>query len=244
MSTTLEALKTLGLTENESKIYYFLIQNGKSIFSGLIEGTGLQNKSVTRALNTLIEKALIVRLEAGKRIYYIIENPKNLKNNIQNEITIKQNALEDVMENIETTYDSVIDGKPRVIFYKGLDGLKEHWKRILKKKIKLVKQIVNNDLRLFQDTKRDERKTIFKQGANADVIFTAKEKPKNIPEGEMYAPYTELGELPIEIGIYENNVIFILSKKANRPAILIEDEDIAKGMETIYNMLKKSLTHD
>ena len=117
--------------------------------------------------------------------------------------------------------------------------MREHWQRVLDKKIKRVKQIVNYDLKLIQETKRRESKQYKPKDVEIDVIFTSEEKPKNIPDNEFYASHKDLGKFPIEIAIYKNNVIFLLSKKANRPAILIEDEDIAKGMEILYDIAKK-----
>ena len=239
MLTVLESFRELGLNENEAKVYYALIQNGKLIFSEFTKKIGLQNRSVTKALNSLIEKKLIVKMQADKRIYYIIDNPENLKNRIIDEADRKKEILGNVIGNIESTYNSVIDGKPKVIFYKGIDGLREHWQRLVDKNVKIIKQIVNCDLRLLKDTKRSERKQSKKKDRKIDVIFTSKEKPQNIPDNEVYGSYNELGELPIEIAIYKNHVMFILSKKANRPAILIEDEDIAKGMDIIYGIVKK-----
>ena len=239
MLTVLESFRELGLNENEAKVYYALIQNGKLIFSEFTKKIGLQNRSVTKALNSLIEKKLIVKMQADKRIYYIIDNPENLKNRIIDEADRKKEILGNVIGNIESTYNSVIEGKPKVIFYRGIDGLREHWKRVRDKKIKNVKQIVNCDLKLLQETKRSERKQYEKKSRINDIVFTSKEKPQNIPNNEVYASYNELGELPIEIDIYKNNVLFILSKKANRPAILIEDEDIAKGMDIIFNIVKE-----
>lgn len=67
MLTVLESFRELGLNENESKVYYALIQNGKLIFSDFTKHTGLQNRSVTKALNSLIEKTLIVKLQVDKK---------------------------------------------------------------------------------------------------------------------------------------------------------------------------------
>jgi len=73
-------LKNIGLSEIESKIYIFLLENWAHHISDIAKYTDSNRVQIYEALPRLIEKKLIGESMKGKRKIYFSENPEHLEN--------------------------------------------------------------------------------------------------------------------------------------------------------------------
>ena len=235
-----ESLTELGLNKNEIAVYIFLVQTGKTTYTNITQSVEISVPLVKTALKSLLEKKLIEKINFGaKQYYYFASNPQNLSNQVNADISKKQEALENTMKELKLHYQCNVENNAKIIFYNGVEGIKNHWKRLRDKKVKLIRSIFNQDFVFNRNTKRSEKDTVLK-GLYRDIIFTSKEKPETILDGEHYAPYNEWKDITAEVGIYKNTVMFMYGK-SKKKAFLIENNDIAKTMTVLYEMAKKGI---
>lgn len=71
-----QILKKIGLNEEESKIYLFLISNPKKTLTDLSKELSINRPKLYKVLPSMQEQWLISKVLIWKRIYFIAENPK------------------------------------------------------------------------------------------------------------------------------------------------------------------------
>ena len=81
-SNIVKQLREIGLKQNESEVYLFLLQNGISTPPVIARGTNIARTNCYNILGSLKEKGVVDEQLKGKRKEYINKNHKNLKNNI------------------------------------------------------------------------------------------------------------------------------------------------------------------
>lgn len=122
-------LEDLGLTNAEIKVYLSLLELGSSSAGAIIEKSGLQNSVVHRALNTLIEKALINFILEGKRKIYQATDP----NNFYNFIDDKKKRFELILPELKRKQNTRKIGEIASV-YKGKRGLTEIYNFMINQK--------------------------------------------------------------------------------------------------------------
>ncbi len=74
----IRALKELGLSETESKIYLILMKRGSSTIWDISQESGIYRSNVYNALNRLTDKGLVSSIEKNKKRFFEGVNPKIL----------------------------------------------------------------------------------------------------------------------------------------------------------------------
>ena len=232
-------LKDLGLTNAEIKVYITLLRLGSSSAGLIIEKSGLQNSVVHRALNSLIEKALISFILKGKRRLYQATNPENFHDFIED----KRRRFDEILPELKqkqqlqnkTTFGEIFKGKRGInqlyltllnsggkeynTFGGGIQVAKEKmtetwWRNIHTKRIK--KKIKSRQV--FDETIRK-----FGIELNKRHLTNIKFLPKE---------HAQLQETII-IGDYVGIAIFT----ENPYGILIKDKAVAEGYRKQFEIL-------
>ena len=123
-------LQELGLTENESLIYLFLLKKGETTTGSIIKETQIANSRVYESLNSLIGKGLVsynvqkdgkhfqaesptkfneIEEQRKKKIQELIPQLNSLKNSEQKETTT---AVYEGFEGFKTAFKKIIDDCP------------------------------------------------------------------------------------------------------------------------------------
>ncbi len=77
--TTVELLKNLGLSKQETKVYLSLLERGASLVSHVGRDTGLHRPTIYSALSSLLKKNLVSVSPKGKQKLYLAESPDKLQ---------------------------------------------------------------------------------------------------------------------------------------------------------------------
>jgi sugar-specific transcriptional regulator TrmB len=77
-------LKKLWLSEDESKIYLFLIKDQNKTISDISKSLNINRPKLYKIIPSMIETWLISKIMNWKRTNYIAENPRVLKNYLEN----------------------------------------------------------------------------------------------------------------------------------------------------------------
>ena len=113
-------LKEVGLKQNESEIYLFLLQNGISTPPQISRGTHIARTNCYNILNSLKEKDVVEEENRGKKKLYFARNPTSLKLNLEKRLESANRLLPD----LEAEY-VVQKNKPSFRFYSGWKEVRE-----------------------------------------------------------------------------------------------------------------------
>lgn len=109
-------LKQLGFNKNEIKVYLSLFSLGQCKAGQIIEHTGLHRNLVYTALEELVAKNIISKMEKGKVAVFALNDPEILEELIEEKLDIAKNVVEDLQSRLQT--------KPRdVRIYEGTEGV-------------------------------------------------------------------------------------------------------------------------
>jgi len=234
----IEKLKSVGLTDNEAKIYSALLEMGPRPAGTISRKTGLHRRVVYDATDRLAKKGLIgYIIENGKKIFSA-SNPKRLLEIVRE----KENEVNDVLPYMLSMFNS---GKEKqredTLFFKGKDGLKSIFEDQLSERQEILiigaSEVAYEGLKYYFhwfDKKR------LKEKIKAKIIFNKEVGGKHpkIPLSEIrYLP--EKYSSPVAVNIYGDKVAIILWNKDNPFAILIKQKEIADGYRKHFELIWK-----
>ena len=117
-SMDITILEDIGFTKAEIKVYFALLEMGKSGAGMIISKTGLQNSVVHMTLNRLLEKGVISYVKKGRFREYYPQDP----NTILEIIEKKKESFEKLLPEILAKQKPVEKNEAEV--FKGMKGLK------------------------------------------------------------------------------------------------------------------------
>lgn len=123
---TLTALRQLGLTSSEAKIYMAMLGLGKTNISDIAAATAINRRNVYDALSTLIDKGLAFQFMGERTGYYAAVEPQKLLELIQS----REVALSAILPELQKEYASPRPNE-RAVIYKGIEGFKSYLEDIL-----------------------------------------------------------------------------------------------------------------
>lgn len=119
-------LKELGLTDNESKIYIFLLENGETTTGAIIKETKIANSRVYESLNSLITKGLVN--------YNIQKDGKHFQATDPQVLAEKEEERMKKVESLVPQLSKLKNNKKKQTLsavYEGYDGFKTAFKKII-----------------------------------------------------------------------------------------------------------------
>lgn len=122
----LDILEELGLSQNESKIYETLLEQGESTVSHISTKSKIHRRNIYDSMDRLIEKGLVFRvIGRGDTLYKPVE-----PNKLMELVDEKRTRLEKIMPDLVSQYES----KPHLeaaYIYKGVEGFKNYLRDML-----------------------------------------------------------------------------------------------------------------
>ena len=228
-----DKLREAGLTENESKVYMALLDNGPSHAGLISRKSGLHRRVIYDTLEMLIKKGLAGYILKNNVKLFQASNPERVMQLVKE----KEASLQEIMPSLMEIYGKTKE-KEETNFYKGKNGLKTVFEDMISdgKEIlvlgasPLAYEILGFYFEWF-DKRRVEKK--IKQR----IIFNVK--------GDKKVPYSEVRHLPekyhspLAVNVYGNKVAIILWSMSNPFAIVIKNDEIASGYRGYFELLWK-----
>lgn len=110
-------LGKLGLGKNEIKVYLALFELGKCKAKKIIDHTGLHRNLVYTALEDLVSRGLVSKVEKQNVLHFEANNPKALLELINLQKSIAEDAIEELKKKQN-------DQPKEIVVYEGDDGIK------------------------------------------------------------------------------------------------------------------------
>lgn len=242
-----DTLSKIGLTENESKVYEILLNEGEIKPTQIIKQTGLTRGVAYFILDTLVEKNLAQKIKKNKRVTYAPKHPTEILNIINQGITRmheNRNFFETILPQLIQIYNKSAKN-PTLLYYDGKEGVKKVYMDTLNSQTDIHAilqggEIDEEILEWIRGTYIHKRidKEIF-----ARVILAQDEKAdryiKESPERHREVLTVSKKEFPIEmeVNIYGDRVAFIsYHKDAPHFGVIIDSPYVAKTALALWKL--------
>lgn len=230
-----EALKSAGLTDNETTVYLAILEIGARSAGTISKKTGLHRRVVYDITDRLIKKGLLGYIIENKRKIFKASNPRKFLEIIEKE----KQEIENIMPYMLSMFNQEkTKQREETLFFKGKNGLKA----VFEDQIETGKEIMilgasPMAYELFDvyfhwfDKRRLEKKIPVK------IIFNEKTK-KRLPLSEIrHLP--QKYSSPLAVNIYGDKIALILWNKENPFAILINQKEIADSYKKYFELMWK-----
>jgi HTH-type transcriptional regulator, sugar sensing transcriptional regulator len=247
-----QELKKIGLSDKEAKIYLTSLSRGPETAPNLAKLSNIVRPTAYVIIESLLKKGLMSSYDRDKKTYFTAESPEHLLSMVRIQIKDIEEKEREIKKLIpELNQLANIKGeKPKVRVFEGKEGLKAVIESILKSKTKQIYSFVPLDqmLELFPSKEHGELMASprVQKNIKAKILYTSKKgqvykikDPQNLRE----AIYIEEKRFPFKCGIdvYDNNLAFY-SYKGAIMGVIIENEDMADTIKTLFEMIWENET--
>ena len=248
---TIEQLETMGLDNNEARIYLALLELNKGTVSKISQKAKINRTTGYDILERLCLHGLANRSDLQKKRIYIAEPPVRLRQYLENRQRAAEKRLKELegfLPNLNSLYKT--DLKPVIKFAEGKEEMINMYMRKLEAK-STIYSILNlkgyaevfDELGTYQEQERYRRK--IKEKVLAIKSDTATDWYNKTYKGKkMKKAITEYRWLekdpkkfPVgEINIFDDIVIVMLSKPGENVAFEIKSQSFADFLKIVFEM--------
>jgi sugar-specific transcriptional regulator TrmB len=116
-----------GLSENEAAIYLAALELGETTVSRLAKKAGIKRTTTYLIIESLKEKGLLSSLKKEAASVFFAEDPRKLHEIMEE----RQQKIDKIMPQL-LAYTNLIDKKPEIRYFEGVEGIKEVYRDSLK----------------------------------------------------------------------------------------------------------------
>ncbi len=236
-----EILKSIGLSQNEIKIYLALLELGPSLIGKICGKTKIHRRNVYDSIEMLKDKGFVSSTIINNRNVFEAVNPKRILDILDERRTSIETILPQLMnrQNQEQTLVKVYTGLNgrKIIFEDKLKYNEEQYVLGAHKSSKKISTYLENyHNRRIQ--KKIQLKMLF---INEDKEAAKKFSKYKFIEVKLLP---KIFASPIAINIYGNKTAILLGSETIEPiSILIEDKGLSDDFKIYFDMLWKSSKH-
>lgn len=233
---TQKALKSIGLTEIEGKIYLSLLELGSANATELSHKSRIHRTNIYDSLNRLIEKGLVAYIEKNNKKIFEAATPEKLKDIIKE----KEEELEKSLPDLLSIYHSE-KKRNDVKIFEGKQGLKTIFEDFVHEgKEVLMYGVPSKSVEILKYFLPHYHKERIKKKIPTKAIFNHDTKDRmSIINDMKYAKAKYLPgkyKSPASTNIYGNKIAIILWSKD--PLIIqIESKEIADAYRNYFDLM-------
>jgi len=240
------ALRKIGLSDNEIKIYLALLKSGTSTAYDIGNRTGIYRAHVYDKLEQLMKKGLVTYIFKGAKKYFQATHPSKIKQYLEDkkrDIEIQEAEIDSILPELEAAIKTQKEDTFVEVF-KGVEGLKYFLKDIIKTKQEILitgidDQKYNEAIPIFMKQYfRDLKKNKIKE-----MVITIKRKGiflfnKKTAPTTNYRFLEERQFNPTNTFVYGNKVV-IVTWGSPVTAVMIKNNEIAETYRSHFEYLWK-----
>lgn len=246
-----ELLKQFDLDEHEAKIYLALLELGPSTVTEVTKKSGVTRTLGYLTLDKLGWKGLVTRVQdAGKKIKYVAENPRNFLQYVKNKKHVWENRLEKaetILPDLMSLYK--IEDKPVIRFQEGAHAVMNLFEESLNSKTEIlaVLDVESWNKPEFWDWAKKYNRERNKRKIKERILILDTPKGREWIKSYHGSPHTVyrwitreqakgLLEFGGELNIYENKVVVAMLRKHHMLAI-IESAILTNILRSMFNII-------
>lgn len=237
---SIETLKQLGLSDNETKVYLAALELGQATVQELGKKSGVKRTTVYTAIDGLKEKGIISQIKKGAKTLLMAESPEVLGQIAERRAQMFKESLPE----LKSIYN--IGGeKPKVRFYEGREGYYAVYKNILKDEPKELLAIASYEdwlKHIDWDFEEDWTKKRIAKGIKLRWLdFKTPKVEERAKEGKQ--GLREIRFLPREFPftssmfIYGGKIILMSGKQKEFMAVIIENSEFSQMQKQVFEIL-------
>ena len=228
--------KILGLNEKEADVYMSALELGEATGFQIYKKTKLKKPTVYYILDGLQKRGLVVLSRKAKKKYYIAENPVKIKDDIEK----KLKSFEAVLPQLLSLYNLKAT-KPKLRYYEGREGLKEVYNDTLKYKGEIkafasdgIISVLGEDFTIEYVKRRVKKNIPIKAIVPNSEGFKRNFIERNFEQLRLLKLIDPKEySFPIEVNIYGNNRVALMSFR-DELGIIIESDEINRMMKMLF----------
>ena len=238
-------LVTPELSQKEVEIYLALLENGESSAGEVANITKIKRPTVYLTLETMHKKGLVSSIESQKVKKFVALDPENLREFFAEKIR----ALNDMMPKLKWLSNR-LSKKSNIRYFSGVEGARAAYTETLmepKSTIRSVGSIGDAKKILGERWTNKYVRERVKKRIDADSILTsskfAKELSSNNKKQRRNTKFIDPKLLPknCELNIFNHKISFA-SYGDDPTGIIIENRELAKVLETLYDLATKKVS--
>ncbi len=227
-------LQSLNLTDSQGRVYVATLELGQSNMQGLARKSGIKRSTIYTFIEEMKERGLVLETKRRKRTLYSAAHPEHLVELEKTRLAEIQSLLPELL----AVYNQSRI-KPRVVFYEGVDGIKEVYADTLKER----KPIVGwSDYEQSQKVLGEYYHSYAKERSQRNILYRCIARDTPEARQKLLAANKELreiklspsGDIATELYIYGNKILLINFRSTRPIAILLEDTSIAGTLRSIW----------
>jgi HTH-type transcriptional regulator, sugar sensing transcriptional regulator len=232
------ALKNLGLNEKEAMVYLALLELGQSQIFEISRKSAIKRTTVYTILEKLKEKGLISSVMKGKRILYSAADPRKLQQEARDRVETIERLMPELL-----SITNLIEKKPKVRFYEGIEGIEEVYKDALnytnQEMVAWVSQYAWHALtKEFEDyyIPRRVKNKVWVRAIAPDTPETRLYKERDqVQLRKTKLVDNHLFPIDVEIDLYGKDKISIMAFE-EKIGLIIESRKIYNTLKSIFEM--------
>jgi sugar-specific transcriptional regulator TrmB len=242
-------LQNLGLSEKESKVYLTALEMGAETAQNIAKKANINRATTYVQIDSLKLKGLMSEFEKGKKTFYVAESPERLSglmNVFEKELDLKKSEVGRILPGLLELFAGMGE-RPKVRFFEGMEGTKSMDEDFLNMKGKNVMGILDLDklFAFFPNHESGLTRQRIEKKIQSQIIYTRDEGQMpnaSDPNKLRQAKFLPKDKLMIgsDVSIYDNKVS-IVTYKAKPIGVVIENEDIANTMRTLFKLIWNSI---
>ncbi|MEK6847432.1 MAG: helix-turn-helix domain-containing protein [Nanoarchaeota archaeon] len=232
-------LKSLGLKENEIKVYLTVLRLRGNSVTRISELAGIPRPTTYDTLHTLIEKGLISTYKKDKKSYFSAVAPEELLSQLKEKESIAKKILPELKKLIGT-----IEKRPSVEVYEGKKGVVSMLNEVYKEKELLIYGSAKRSQEILGHLPENfaRRRVELKIRVRA-ILEESKEAFLRVNDPQLKKVTSVrfvdwMKNLPTVTFIYGENIA-ILSMEKELVGITIQDENVNKTQRILFENLWK-----
>ena len=247
--TMLNQLKNLGLSENEAKVYFAMLELGPATVLEISAKAGVNRPTTYVQIESLKKMGLASTQTRGKKQLFIAESPEQLESMIErqrSELEQKKEELHKLLPGLTNIFN-LSDSKPQVRFFEGKEGILKIQSEFLKTKSDFIYGISDFDsvIELFPDFSSDYSSKRAQKRIPSKLIYTSSRGPflsgadKEFLRESKYVPKDKLS-LGSDITIFGDKIA-VMALKGKISGVVIEHKEMADSFRSVFKLLWNSL---
>lgn len=241
-----EALRKIGLTENEVKIYIDLLKSGSSTAYEIGKRTGIYRVHIYDKLEQLMDKGLVTHVYRSAKKFFQATSPEKIKQYLgdkKRDLEMQEEAVDSILPELEAMINLPKEDTFVEVF-KGDEGLKYFLKDIIKVRKEVL--IIGIDDQKYQEALPIFMKQYFrdlKKNMIKEKVITVKRRDvflfsKDLAPTTIYRFLEEKQFNPTNTFVYGNKMV-IVTWGSPVTAVMIKNNEIADTYRSHFEHLWK-----
>ena len=237
-----QLLSSLGLTGSQAAVFFAALELGECSMQELARKSGIKRTSIYNFIDDLKNRGLVIETRKKSKKVYSAVDPRQLLEIEKMRLMELERTLPELL-----AIQNKSRAKPRVMFYDNIDGIKEVYADMLKEgqEILAFEDLEHMNIALpkpfyeYFPAERAKRGILFRS------ILRDSAEARRITQNNRrllrQSKFVTSSDWRTEINIYGNKIALMSFRSKIPFCVLIEDQNIAETLRTIWNELWQNL---